>query len=424
MQLTLKQIYDEESKNVKFDEALAKRISKFLGDLMNRNEAHVLFFGSNLTGVYPLRFKTSDRNEWFIDIKDIDEFKIEDRIQKQSTLPKDWVRATDAFNLDLMYTMHRFLISDLPQRKKQEAVNNTAMVLNIKLLGSIMAAFFKYDVDERIAQEVYARLSRKFYIKKYGNWRKVLEHRSADITAPKTKSDAKNDWLKVLTAFATDADLAQCISDIQGRLRSMIKYVWDVLAVVKADDSKFNHTSMAIETGGEKIVQDLKRDPDIYKRYCLKQVLDESSFIKPELVTIVAAEMRTMSSALLMDVLKYSVHEANNVNKTNYKSKESSLVYNRVEELIDQTVEYTINVVQSDRAAYRNIHDLSWLLNRIKLLLTAAKTTDPLVLNIRKLTEELVKESVKTKNPTLIASVKTGLALYIVARTFSMKHYT
>jgi hypothetical protein len=80
MSTPLKQIFDEASTSIKFDQNLSRKIQKYVGDLMNRNEEHVMFFGSNLTGVYDLRFKTSDRNEWFLDIKDLDEFAIRKRV--------------------------------------------------------------------------------------------------------------------------------------------------------------------------------------------------------------------------------------------------------------------------------------------------------------------------------------------------------
>lgn len=405
MVVSLKEIFDEASRDVKFDAQLAKRITQYVGDLMNRNHEHVMFFGSNLTGVYPLRFKTSDKNEWFIDIKDIDEIAINRRVAKESGLKASWVRATDVFNLDCLYTAHRFLNSSLPEKEKTKAVNDTFMALNIKLMGSLMAWYFRYDVDERTAQEVYARLSRKFYIKKYGSWRKVLEVRAEDVCAPTSK------WLPVIKSFTNHEQIAQCISDIQGRLRSMLKYIWEVFAEVHAEASKFNRSSLTIDNGGEKIIQDLKKDAEVYKRYILKQVLTTQTFFKEELLLIVSAEMRTMPDKLLKEVIDHVVEVANTTDK-------------KIVEFLEGIVEYTSDVILSDRSAKVNINDLSWLLNKVKLLVTAAKASDPNVLKAREYSEKLVKASASTKNPTIIASLKTGLILYIVARTFTMRHYS
>lgn len=407
MTTTLKQIFDEAYRGAAFDIKLSKRISKFVGDLINRNEQHVLFFGSPLTGVYNLRFKTSDRNEWFIDIKDMDEFPIGRKVLAAGIYDPTWVRANDAFNLDCLYTMHRFLISNLPKDKKVEAVNNVAMALNIKLLGSIMAAFFPYKCDERVAQEVYARLSRKFNLKKYGTWLKVLENRSHNIVFSGTRSS----WLTVLTDFTDEAAIAQCISDIQGRLRSMVLYVWDVLEVVLADEAKFGRTSAVVDIEGEKVIQSLKRDADKFLRYGQEVVLDRNTFIKPELCIIVESEMRNMSQKLFIDLLNHVVACSNKKDK-------------RVEELIACSVQHTINTINSDRTAAKNMADISWLLNKEKLLFMASKTNDDLVFKARAISEKLVKEACKTKNVTMIATLKTGLVIYLIARTFTINHYT
>lgn len=406
MSTPLKTIFDEAYNGQTFDINLLKRINRYVGDLMNRNEEHVMFFGSSLTGVYDLRFKTTDRNEWFIDIKDIDEFELRKRILNESVFDPTWVRANDAFNLDCLYTMHRFLNSNLTDSQKQTAVEATGMALNIKLLGSIMAAYFPYKCDERIAQEVYARLSRKFHIKKYGSWKALLENRSHDIAYSGTKSS----WFKVLKDFNDDEQIAQCISDIQGRLRSMIKYVWSVLEQVKADDAKFSRTNATVEIEGDKVIQSLKRDSDKFLRYGQEIVLDRHTFIKPEICAVVDAEMRNMSQKLLIDLLEHVVYCANRKEK-------------RIEELVNAAIQHTINTINDDRTASRNMSDISWLMNKEKLLFMASKTNDPLVFDARKLAEKLVREACKTKNATMIASLKTGLIIYIIARTFTMNHY-
>lgn len=405
MSTPIKQIFDEASRSVRFDASLSRSIQKYVGDLMNRNEDHVLFFGSNLTGVYDLRFKTSDRNEWFIDIKDLDEFDIRKRVLSESVLDPNWVRANDVFNLDCLYTVHRFLNSSLNDREKEKAINATFMALNIKLLGSIMAAYFKYKCDERVAQETYARLSRKFYIKKFGSWRGVLEKRSGDIVAPESK------WLPILKDFTDDEQLAQCISDIQGRLRSMIKYVWDVFSKVREDDAKFNHTSSTFEMEGEKVIQALKRDADKYLRYGHEIVLDRNTFIKPEILKVVDAEMRTLSQKLLLDALEHFVVQANSGKKD-------------IEGFITDTIQHAINTINDDRTAARHLSDISWLLNKEKLLFMASKTNDPLVFSARKTAERIVREACKTKNNTMIAALKTGLIIYLIGRTFTMQHYS
>lgn len=406
MSTPLKVMFDQATTHTHFDKALAKKIRRYVGGLMNRDEEHVMFFGSNLTGCYNLRFKTSDRNAWLIDLMDIDESEIRKRVLRESIFEVTWVRANDIFNLDCLYTIHRFMnAKDLTDKEKVEVIEDISMALNIKLLGSIMAAYFPYKCDERVAQEVYARLSRKFYIKKYGNWRGVLEKRSEDMFSDTSK------WTSVVKDFTDDAEIGQCISDIQGRLRSMIKYVWEVFSKVRADNARFGRSSAAIDVDGTKVLQDLKRDGDRYIRYGQQIVLDRNTLIKPEVVDVVDGEMKTMSPKLLIDALNFVVDQAN---KDKFE----------ISTLVDACVRHTVEMIQSDRSAQKYMRDLSWLLNKEKLLFMAPKTQNEHVFTARRIAENIVKHSCKTKNPTMIASLKTGLIIYIIGRVFTMQHYS
>ena len=37
--------------------------------------------------------------------------------------------------------------------------------------------------------------------------------------------------------------------------------------------------------------------------------------------------------------------------------------------------------------------------------------------------EAIVKKAIKSRNPSVVASVRTGVMLYLVLRTFAMQHY-
>ena len=54
----------------------------------------------------------------------------------------------------------------------------------------------------------------------------------------------------------------------------------------------------------------------------------------------------------------------------------------------------------------------------------ASRSTDEDLMMLREYGEKIVKVGTSTKNPTIIAAVRTGLLLYIVLRGFTMHHYT
>mgnify|MGYP003601520135 FL=1 len=51
MHTNYKQILEKYTKDVKINEQLAKQLHTFSNKFVNKNEDHIAFFGSNLTGV-------------------------------------------------------------------------------------------------------------------------------------------------------------------------------------------------------------------------------------------------------------------------------------------------------------------------------------------------------------------------------------
>ena len=64
-----------------------------------------------------------------------------------------------------------------------------------------------------------------------------------------------------------------------------------------------------------------------------------------------------------------------------------------------------------------------FLIEKIKALLTASKTTDHTVLGLRKLSEKYVKRGCHVRNAAAMSGLKTGLILYLIIRTFTKSHY-
>lgn len=112
-----------------------------------------------------------------------------------------------------------------------------------------MAWFFKYPVDPRIAEMTYANLSKKFAIKRFGSWYKVLENRCSDIIS------AQSTWKTTIERFNDDMAIQNMINDIQGRLRAMIKKIWAVMAQVREDDAKMLIVSAKVDLGDKVVVE-------------------------------------------------------------------------------------------------------------------------------------------------------------------------
>jgi hypothetical protein len=398
-------VFEEECKHVAIDAKLLKRVHAYKASFANRNEDHVRFFGGNLLGVYPIRFKTSDRIEWIDDVLSINDDVIRDRIIALPTVDESWVRGTDVMNLSCVYLVHAIYTSRLSAKDKDQGMMDVLMVFHYKLLTSLMAHFFKYPADEGVALAVYAALSKKFALKQYGNWQAMLEARCRDII------DSNSIHLRTIQRFDDDAAIQYMITDIQGRLRGIIKKLWIVFDTVRAQDARILSVGGTIELDGKQVVRDMARNYVPYKRYLHEIAGDRTRFIKPELIQVIGNAMHTMPDKLLADTLEYVC--------ANYKSASGK----DIETLLDETLLHAFEYLHHDDSSFIRSNDLTTLITKLRAVYMSSRSTDPSLMKMRDLSERIVRKAIKSKNPSTIAAVRTGLMLFITTRTFAMRHY-
>ncbi len=243
-----KSIMDHYYKHLSIDQNLHKKTHKFEQGFVYRNEEHINFFGSNLTGVYAVRFKTSDRNDVLIDIFDVEESEIRKEVIKLDAVGETWVRGTDVLNLSCLYLTHRALKNDkLSIKQRHDLAKSLLMIMHFKLIGSLMSRYFPHPVDPRLAQMTYAAMSKKFSIKQCGSWYKVLEARCEDILS--TSSIHK----RTLDRFDDDGAIQNMITDIQGRLKNMLKKIWGLFEEVRSKDNKLMTVTGTIDLDGKTV---------------------------------------------------------------------------------------------------------------------------------------------------------------------------
>lgn len=401
----IKSIFDSRLANLTLDKDFFKEVHHYVEEFKHRDENNINFFGSNLTGVYPVRFKTTDRHAWLIDILNIDELETRREVIMLPTVDANWVRGTDVMNLSCLYLVHRITTNkSLADKDKFNAAMDVLLALHFKLIGSLMAHYFKFPADERLAQMTYARLSKKYMIKQYGSWYRVLEERCKDILS-RTSIHART-----IERFDDDSGIQNMITDIQGRLKAMIKKIWEVFDQVRNSDSKLMSTSGSIELEGKMVMRDLQRKDAPFLRYIEEIAPDKIRFIKSDLIEVIAEVMPTMPEEFLADALN-SVSER--------AAKQDQLVINLNKEILLHAFEY----FNRDRYAANKLNDIKTLLIKFRGLYMASRNKEERLLKMKDDAEEIVRKSIKSKNNTVIASVRTGLLLYVLLRTFTMDHY-
>lgn len=404
---SIREIMEDEGQHVVFDVDLIKRLRDFNISFINRNNDHIQYFGSQYTGVYQAKFKNSDRDLWFDIILDgFDERSAYSRVVKLPTLKPEWKRATDVMNLACLWLAHHFLNSKkLSAKDKQEGILQALTILNIKFLTSLTNSYFAYPVNIDIARAVIDRMNNKYILKKVGSWKGFIDHRNKEIIKPTSPN------YKSILYFDDDKEIIDSVSDIQLRFRQAIKGVWKVLDEVLKSQKKVNVIGNTLNLDGEQVIRDVTRDESKYVRYAHTVLQDKTRFFKEELIDIIVNISPTMSPRAFLETLEY-VQE--NSHKPSHKN-----IYT----LVDETILHSIQFLRRSPETRRLIHNVGDLTAKLRANYASSTSSDPALLKMRKLGYDIVKKSTGLKNDASISAVRTGLLLYIILRTYSMKHY-
>lgn len=406
MARTIKGVFEDELKHLKIDARLVKTISQFERYFVNKNEDHIAFLGGNLLGTPPLRFHQSDRNAWFDDILRVDDQVLKEELHSLPTVdPSQRVR-TDEFNLSIVWLVHAIHNSaSLSGRQKEQGMIDALKIMHYRFLSSLMAHNFRYEPDRRIVEATYAALNYKFALKRHGSWAALIQQRCEDIVS------RNSIHYQTIVKFNDDETVQYMVSDIQGRIREIVKKMVRVFHEIKDSPTRVTTQSSLIDLDGQMHVRDLTRRNNQYKRYIHTAMSDRKTFIRSELVKIVSDAMHTMPERHLVSALEYMTD--------NYGRRGDP----KIQALIDETLLHAFDFIAENRQEFRNSIDLATLISRLRSLYMSSRSSDPSLLKMRDLSLAIVKRAVRSNNKSLLAAVRTGCMLYIVLRTFTMGYY-
>ena len=400
----IKSIMDEYGKHLRFDSRLLGQLERFVQNFINKSPDHVKCLGSNLTGVHRLSWSLDDRLEWEDNFLQIDGRELRQAILALPHMDDVGRVAADNFNISCCWIAYRFYKSDLPPRSKEKGMKLAMDILQYKLLSSIHSHYFKYPVDQNVAEATYAELSRKFDIKRYGSWRGVLDSRSENIIATGEIHE------QTIRRFDDDIAIVRMIQDIQFRLRDKIKNIWEVMANVIENDMKFGSVSSTVELDGALVTRDIERQSTDYLHFIKEAAAERDRFIKLDLVEVIESIMSTMpEKPFELLLVKFSER----VSKSDKKATE----------LLELTIEHLFNVVLADRKTNMRLNDVPAVLNRIRGLYTASRSNNDILEQMKEIAEKFVRKDAGIVNNANVAAIRTGLLLYIVFRTMVKDHY-
>lgn len=405
---SIKSVFAEVASNLVVNSRLAKDIHDYAVRFVNKNSEHIAFFGGNLLGVQTIRFTSQDKDKWFEDLLDIDDLHLKKEFHSLPAINVKFVVSSDVFNLSCIALLNKIYTStSLSPGEKERALMDTVLIMQYKLLTSIMYHFFPYPADRAVATATYAALTKKYALKVHGSWQALLEARARDILS------TNSIHYRTYTELDNDEAVVYMVNDIQGRLREIVKNMRSVFEIMRNSKNRIVTTnSVAVSLDGESFIRDKTRNFTAYKRYLHEVISDKSSFIRQELVSIIGSAMHTMPERFLVESLQYMT--------VNYGQRAGV----GIGELVDETLLHAFDFIASNRAVLANPNDLAGLISKLRAIYMASRSSDPSLLKMRDLAERIVGKAIPSRNPSVIASVRTGVMLYLVLRAFTMKHYS
>lgn len=409
----IKQVFDTECAHVVVNQRFLKKLVELEARFVNKKQDHIEFFGGTLTGVHVVRFTNEDRDRLFTDILEVDDRVLEEKLyalkdaRGQYVINQDWMVSKDIFNLSTIWLLHAIDRSTyLSPEQKTEGKIRACQYMLYKFLTSRLWRHFRFPADPEVAAATYAQLSYKFALKQHGSWGAVMRH----LAAQATKVDGIHG--RTIATMEPDQAILLMINDIQGRPRDLMKNYYGEFLRVNQEGGRIARSSALVDIDGELILKDKTKGLGNYTRYIKGVISDQNSFIRQELVDVIAKIMHTMPEKLLVQSLTWA---SQNFGHT----KEQT-----VERAVDLIAEHAFAYLSEHRELLRATGDLANLVSKLRGAYMSSRSTDPLLLEIRELVGQIVAQATKSKNDSVIAATRTGFMIYVIVRMFSMRHYT
>jgi hypothetical protein len=404
---SIKSIFEQECAGLKIDRSFYKTICELEAKFVNKKQDHIEFFGGTLTGVKPIRFTDEDRDKLFLDILEVDDKVLESKLYALPAINPEFIVSSDIFNIACVWIMHAFDASThLNEEEKHEGKIRICLYLQYKFLTSRLFRHFRYPADPEVAAATYAQLSYRYALKAHGSWGAALRARAEEVIG----KDSIH--FKTIKNLDNDERVVYMLNDVQGRIRDMLKNIYDIFLKVHAQGKRITNTASLIETDGEFIMKDKTKSLSNYTRYIRSVVPDQNSFIRQELVDVIADVMQTMPPKLLEKTLSWCSRNYSHINN------------NEIEKAIDLIMEHAFEYLSENRETLRASGDIAGLISKLRGVYMSSRTTDTRMILIRSTVENIVKEATKSKNESVVSATRTGFMLYIILRAFTKRHYT
>jgi hypothetical protein len=280
---------------------------------------------------------------------------------------------------------------------------NTALLFFYRCISALMCHYFnRVPVDPATAEAAFARLNKKFLIKKLGSWAALMDFRAKDLI------DNTSLHIKYLKSFSDDYAIVYAINNSQGAIRSIMKPYYREFKFVHDQGIRIGSTSSTMtDAEGKEVVKEKTKGLDSKIPVFLNMVSDRNSFINHDLISVIRDINRNTSVSAIETVLTWLSDSVTDPKQTALASTFISDVLIYSQSLITTKIE--------------GVHprDFANILMKLKNLYLSTRIDDAYVDAIRKNGEEIILRSFKRTNVnrSLILSTRTSVILYITLRS-------
>lgn len=393
---TLKEVFDIHGLT-KVDIDIYKKIQVFRIGWTQKAPEYIDFLGSKLTGVHPIRFSTRDEDMFFVDIFNIDQPSLTEDLWATKGIDKNKKVTSNPLYITLVYLMHLTITSREIGKHREDMLRELYFIFGYKVISSLFTHYFKFTVDPSVALAVNERLSNKFIIKKVNNWQELFEYRALDVL-PK--------GLHYLRLNRLDVEESnRIISDMQGRIRDMLKNIYIILMEVKDSNDKLVSRSNIEMTEDGASIKDSTNRPDRYVNYMLSIIDNPSDFIDDDMVYLLNNSYKNLNSKDIYTTLEY-------ISENNFKDRNKI-----IENIIISSISYlNIKGIHSDY----NKHMLD-VIKYLKGYFISSSVRDKVILDTKKELLNLVKKLPVTKVNWNYTGLVTYAIIYIFIRSVVSK---
>lgn len=379
------------------DKVIYQQLKMFRISWSQKSSDYIDFLGSNLTGVYPIRFSSIDENALW-DIFGVKQSEVQKEIYKIKGVNKDFKTISNATNVLLVYYMHKFINSPLVDEKiRVDAVKELYYILAYKVISSLTSHYFKYNIDVTIAKAVNERMTPKYLIRKYGSWQGVFDFYTTYMFGKGIHADR--------IVRGTVDDLVRVISDLQTKIREVFKNNYALFMEVKEQNEKIYSSTLVEEEEGEESIRDLGNRKDIYINY-LKELLDrKTDFIKEDIMEVTCGLFKVIEQPNLHKLLNNIVDKSDKkINEMLSKSFIITLDYLNYKGIYNNYIKQLYDVMMTTKSYWMAANHTSKETKKLKADIT-----------------NYVKRTTRSPNRIEISNLTVALVIYITVRAFFLK---